>query len=119
MNSQNIIHSKKSNRNKHTARLDDQVHSNNKVSLRIDLCQSTSAIENIVIIHGPGLSAECPPDGAQEIPGREETVAGEAAGRTNEDGPTFRGSTESRTEGATARGETKRLDLGVDMETHR
>ena len=67
---------------------------------------------------GPGLSSERPPDGAQEIPRREETVAGEAAGRTNEDGSTFRGSTESRTEGATERGETKRLNLGDNVETH-
>ena len=70
-------------------------------------------------LHGPGLSAEHPPDGAQEIPGREETVASEAAEGTNEDGSTFRSSTESRTEGATAQGKTKRLDLGVDVETHR
>ena len=46
-------------------------------------------------------------------------MAGEAAGGTNEDGPIFRGSTESRTKGATARGETKRLDLGDDVKTHR
>ena len=70
-------------------------------------------------LHGPGFPAERPPDGAQEIPGREETVAGEATGGTNKDGPTFCGSTESRTEGATARGETKRLDLGDNVETHR
>ena len=67
-------------------------------------------------IHGPGLPAELPPDGAQEIPGRKETVAGEATGGTNKDGLTFHGSTESRTEGATARGETKRLDLGDNVE---
>ena len=36
------------------------------------------------------MPAEHPPDRAQEIPGREETVAGEAAGGTNEDGPTQR-----------------------------
>ena len=70
-------------------------------------------------LHGPGLPAESPPDRAQEIPGREETVACEAAGETNADRPTFRGSTEDRTEGATARGETKNLDLGEDMKTHR
>ena len=46
-------------------------------------------------------------------------VAGEAAGETNADIPTFCSSTEGHTEGATARGETKRLDLGEDMETHR
>ena len=50
---------------------------------------------------------------------REETVAGEAAGGTNADRPTFRRSTESRTEGATARGKTKRLDIRDDVETHR
>ena len=70
-------------------------------------------------LHGPGLSAERPPDGAQEIPGREETVAVEATKGTNEDGLTFRGSTESLTKGPTARGEKKRLDLEVDVETHR
>ena len=69
-------------------------------------------------LHGPGLPAERPPDGAQEIPGREETVAGEAAGETNADRPTFRGSTEGRPEGATTRGETKRLDLGEYVETY-
>ena len=30
-----------------------------------------------------GCLPSAPPDGAQEIPGREETVAGEAAGGTN------------------------------------
>ena len=69
-------------------------------------------------LHGPGLPDERPPDGAQVIPGQEETVAGEAAGGTNADRPTFRDSTESRTKGATTRGETKRLDLGDDVETH-
>ena len=53
-------------------------------------------------LHGPGLPAERPPDRAQEIPGREETVAGEATMGINEDGSTFRGSTESRAKGATA-----------------
>ena len=66
-----------------------------------------------------GCLPSAPPGGSQEIPGREEAVAGEAAEGTNTDGSTFRGSTESRTEGATARGDTKRLDLGVDVETHR
>ena len=70
-------------------------------------------------LHGPGLSDERPTEGAQYIPGREETVAGEAVKGTNTDRYTFRGSTESHTEGATARGETKHLDLGVDVETHR
>ena len=40
---------------------------------------------------------------------------GEAITGTNTGGPTFCGSTESRTESATARGEKKRLDLGVDV----
>ena len=66
-----------------------------------------------------GCLPSAPPDGAQEILGREEAVAGEATAGTNTDRSTFRGSIESRTEGATARGETKRLDLGVDVETHR
>ena len=70
-------------------------------------------------LHGPGLSAKRPPDGAQEILGREEAVAGEATAGTNTDGSTFRVSTESRTEGATVRGNTKRLDLRVNVETHR
>ena len=46
-------------------------------------------------------------------------MAGEATGKTNEDGRTLRGSTESRTEGETAGGESKRLDLGEDVEAHR
>ena len=66
-------------------------------------------------LHGPGLSTERSPDGAQEIPGWEETVAGEAVMGTNTDGSTFCGSTERGTEGATVRGETKRLDLGVNV----
>ena len=70
-------------------------------------------------LHVPGLSAERPPGRAKEIPGREETVASEAAEGPNTDGSTFRGSTESRTEGATTQGETKHLDLGVNMEAHR
>ena len=37
-------------------------------------------------------------------------MADESARATNEDGPTFRGSTERRTEGTTARGKTKRLE---------
>ena len=65
-----------------------------------------------------GCLPSTPPDGAQEVPEREETVAGEAVKGTNTDGSTFCGSTESRTKGATARGETKRLDFGVDVETH-
>ena len=44
-------------------------------------------------LYGPGLSAECPPYGAQEMPGREEMVAGEASEGTNTDGSTFRDST--------------------------
>ena len=45
-------------------------------------------------------------------------MVGEAAEGTNRDGSTFHGSTESRTKDATARGETKRLDFRVDVETH-
>ena len=52
-------------------------------------------------LHGPGLSTELPPVGAQEILGREEAVAGEATAGTNTDGSTFRVYTKSRTEGAT------------------
>ena len=70
-------------------------------------------------LHGPGMSAERPPDGTQAKLGREEAVASEAAAGANTDGPTFRGSTERRTESATTRGKIKRLDLGVDVETHR
>ena len=66
-----------------------------------------------------GCLPSAPPDGSKEIPGREEAVDGEAAEGTNTDGSTFRGSKESRTKGATAQGEKKRLDLGVNLETHR
>ena len=45
-------------------------------------------------------------------------MASEAAEGTNTDGSTFCVSTESRTKGATARGKTKRLDIGVVVETH-
>ena len=45
-------------------------------------------------------------------------MASEAAEGTNTDGSTFCVSTESRTNRATARGKTKRLDIGVDVETH-
>ena len=37
-------------------------------------------------LHCPGLSAKRTPDGDEAIPGRAETVAGEATGKTNEDG---------------------------------
>ena len=37
-------------------------------------------------LHGPGLSAKRTPDGDEAIPGRAETVAGEATSKTNEDG---------------------------------
>ena len=82
-------------------------------------CRRLGPFAQLGPLHGPGLPTKCPPDRAQEIPGMEETVAGEAAGGTIEDGPTFCSSTESRTKGATARGETKRLDPGDDVETHR
>ena len=62
-----------------------------------------------------GCLPNAPPKGTQTILGQEEAVAGEAAAGANTDGPTFCGSTESRTESETARGETKRLDLGVDV----
>ena len=70
-------------------------------------------------LNGPGLPSERPPDRAQYIPGREETVASEAAGENNAGRPTFRGPTEGRPKGATARGETKHLYLIEDVETHR
>ena len=41
---------------------------------------------NLGPLHGPGLSAERTPDGDEAIPRRAETVAGEATGKTNEDG---------------------------------
>ena len=75
--------------------------------------------DNTIPLNGPGLPVERPSDGAQEIPGREETVAGEAAGETNAGRPNFRGSMEGRPEGATAQGEMKRLDFREDVETHR
>ena len=37
-------------------------------------------------LHGPGLSAKCTPDGDEAIPGRTETVTGEATEETNADG---------------------------------
>ena len=37
-------------------------------------------------LHGPGLSDKCTPVGDETLPGRAEAVAGEAAGKTNEDG---------------------------------
>ena len=46
-------------------------------------------------------------------------MAGEAAGETNKYGSTFRCPTEGRPEGATARGETKRLDIRGDVYTCR
>ena len=49
-----------------------------------------------------GCLPSTPPDGIQAILGREEAVAGGATAGTNTDIPSFRGSTESRTEGATA-----------------
>ena len=43
----------------------------------------------------------------------------EATDKTITDGQTLYGSTESRTEAKTAGGETKRLDIGGDVEAHR
>ena len=80
--------------------------------------RSPGTSEELGPLHGPVLSDKLPPDGTQAILGREEEVASEATAGTNTDGPTVCGSMESRTESATARGETKRLDIGVDMETH-
>ena len=48
-------------------------------------CRSPGPSAQFGPLHGPGLPAERPPDGAQEIPGREETVANEAARGTNKD----------------------------------
>ena len=67
-------------------------------------------------LYGPGLPAKRLTDGAQEISGKEETVAGEAAGETNTNRLTFRGPTDGCPKSATARGETKRLDLRGDVE---
>ena len=74
--------------------------------------------DNTIPLNGPGLPVERPSDGAQEIPGREETVAGQAVGETNAGRPTLSGPTEGRPNGATTRGETKRLNLREDVETH-
>ena len=70
-------------------------------------------------LHGPGLPAERTPVGDEAIPGGAKAVAGEATDKTITDRRTLCGSTESRTEAETAAGETKRLDLGGDMEAHR
>ena len=51
--------------------------------------------------------------------GGAKAVAGEATGKTITYGQTLCSSTESRTEAETAGGETKRLDLGRDVEAHR
>ena len=70
-------------------------------------------------LHGPWLPAERTPVGDKAIPGGAKAVAGEATDKTITDGRTLCGSTESRTKAETAGGETKRLDLGGDVEAHR
>ena len=86
--------------------------------LSLQECHRLGPSAQLGPLHGPGLSAKRTPDGDEALPGRAETVAGEATSKTNEDGRTLRGSTESRTESETAGGETKRLDIGGDVEAH-
>ena len=69
-------------------------------------------------LHGPGLPAKRTPVGDKAIPGGAKAVVCEATDKTIMDGRTLCGSTESRTEAETARGETKCLDLGGDVEAH-
>ena len=66
-------------------------------------------------LYGPGLPAKRLPNGAQEVFRGKEAVSDEAAGEANTGRQKFRGPTEGRPESATARGETKRLDIGGDV----
>ena len=70
-------------------------------------------------LHGPWLLAECTPGGDAALPGGTEALADEATGGTLADGHAICGSTESRTKTNTAGSETKRLDLGGNVATHR
>ena len=59
------------------------------------------------------------PDGDKAVPGGTQAVAGEATNRTITAGHTICGSTEIRTKAKTAGSETKRLDLGGNVDAHR
>ena len=67
-------------------------------------------------LHGPELPAKRLPDGPQEVFMVKEAVADEAADEANTGKQTFCGPTEGRSENATKRGETERLDTGGYVE---
>ena len=67
-------------------------------------------------LHGPGLPAKRLPDGTQEILWGKEAVADEAAGEIDTGGQNVCGPAEGRPESATARGETKHVDIEGDVE---
>ena len=70
-------------------------------------------------LYGPWLLDERTPVGDKAIPGGKKAVAGEATGKTIMAGHTICCSTESRTKAKNAGSETKRLDLGGNVEAHR
>ena len=70
-------------------------------------------------LHGPWLLAERTPVGDKAVPGGTQALAGEATDRTITAGHTLCGSTESRPKANNAGSETKRLDLGGNVEAHR
>ena len=70
-------------------------------------------------LHGPWLLAECTPVGDKAVPGGTKVLTGEATDRTLTDGHSICGSTESRPKANTTGSETKRLDLGGNVATHR
>ena len=70
-------------------------------------------------LHGPWLLSKCTPVGDAAVPGGTEALDVEATGGTLTDGHAICGSTESRTKTNTAGSETKRLDPGGNVATHR
>ena len=70
-------------------------------------------------LHGPWLLAESTPVGNEAVPGGTKALAGKTTNGTLTDGHSLCGSTESRPKANTAGSETKRLDLGGNVATHR
>ena len=81
-------------------------------TLSLQECLSLGTLAQLGPLHGPRLTAKCLPDVAQEVFRGKEEVANEATDEANMGRQTFHGPTEGRPKSATARGKTKRLDIG-------
>ena len=73
-------------------------------------------LEKLGPLHGPGLPAKRLPEKTQAASRGRQAVAGEAVNEDDTGGQTFHGPMGGRSEGATVRGYTERLDFGGDVE---